>query len=84
MGQIVVTSGAVMTLEAIRRHPVQLLARHVVGDWGDLTEHDVNVNEQALEYGERLFSRYEIEDSRFYVITERDRAVTTVLLPEDY
>jgi hypothetical protein len=84
MGQIVVTAGAAMTLEAIRRHPVQLIARHVEGDWGQLPEHDVEVNERALEYGERLFSRYEIEDSRFYVITERDRSITTVLLPEEY
>ncbi len=84
MGQIVVTSGAIETLERIKRHPVQLFARHVAGDWGDLHEFDIEQNEHALEIDARLFSAYNIEDARFYVITEWDRSVTTLLLPEEY
>ena len=84
MGQIVATPGALAELGRIERHPVQLLARHVEGDWGNLDEHDVKENELSLEKGYRLFSAYNIEDARFYVITEWDRSVTTVLLPEEY
>jgi hypothetical protein len=51
MGQIVVTVGADITLAEIERHPVQLLARHVAGDWGDLPEHDINENERSLKRG---------------------------------
>jgi hypothetical protein len=61
-----------------------LLARHVEGKWGDLDEHDVMENEQSVDQGYRIFSAYNIEDARFYVITEWDRSYTTVLLPEEY
>ena len=86
MGQIVVTVGADITLAEIERHPVQLLARHVSGDWGDLVEQDKEENEKALnpDHPTRLFSAYNIDDARFYVITEWNRSVTTILLPEEY
>ena len=86
MGQIVLTVGADITLAEIERHPVQLLARHVTGDWGNLVEQDKEENEKALnpDHPTRLFSAYNIEDARFYVITEWDRSYTTVLLPEEY
>ena len=84
MGQIVATPGALAELGRIERHPFQLLARHVEGNWGNLGEHDVKENEFSLANGYRLFSAYNIEDARFYVITEWDRSVTTVLLPEEY
>ena len=84
MGQIVVTPGASYGLHLIERHPVQLLARHATGDWGRLPEQDIEENERSLKHGYRLFSAYDVEDARFYVITEHDRSVTTVLLPEEY
>ena len=86
MGQIAVTAGADITLAQVERHPVQLLARHVQGDWGDLVEHDRELNEQALnpDFPTRLFSRYEIDDEVLYVITEWDRSITTVLRSDEY
>ena len=84
MGQIVITPGAIAGLSLVNRHPVQLLASHVVGEWGDLPEVDIEENERSLEHGFRLLSAYKIEDQRFYVITEWDRSTTTVLLPEEY
>ncbi len=61
------------------------LDRHARGDWGDLDAADQAENERALRDGSRLFSRYHSARGRtFYVITEHDRSVTTVLLSEDY
>ncbi|MHB9009165.1 MAG: hypothetical protein ACYDC1_19825 [Limisphaerales bacterium] len=61
------------------------LAHHVAGDWGRLSPDDWLENERALVTGGRLMSVYDAADGRsFYVITEADRSVTTVLLPEDY
>ena len=34
--------------------------------------------------GSRLFSVYHADGTKFWIITEADRAATTVLLPEDY
>ena len=47
MGQIVMTPGAQITIEAAQLHPVQLLARHVTGDWGNLPEEDVEENDRG-------------------------------------
>jgi hypothetical protein len=83
LGALVATSNAASTLlpEDIR----SALRRHATGDWGDLDTEDRLANEQALLQGERLFSAYNSATGvRFYVITEWDRSVTTVLLPEDY
>ena len=64
---------------------LQAMKRHHSGDWGDLCEEDRQANEEALEHGDRLFSVYhDREETKFYIITEWDRSVTTVLLPEDY
>ena len=83
LGQIVATPrvlAAVHTAEITRA-----LSRHVTGDWGELEEHDRKENEQALLRGGRLFSSYKSEaGEKFWIITEHDRSVTTVLLPEDY
>ena len=51
----------------------------------DLDKDDKLENDIALEKGFRLLSAYTGNDGiKFYIITEASRAVTTVLLPEDY
>jgi len=61
------------------------LQRHAYGDWGDVCDEDLESNEEALIHGSRLMSVYASKgDVTFWIITEWDRSVTTVLLPEDY
>jgi hypothetical protein len=61
------------------------LSRHVHGDWGDVCEEDREANEFSLTHGERLLSVYHDRNGvKFWIITERDRSATTVLLPDDY
>jgi hypothetical protein len=61
------------------------LQRHESGDWGDLSDEDATQNDAALcRGGGRLFSAYGTGDRKFWIITEADRSVTTVLLPGDY
>ncbi len=63
----------------------RFLTRHQTGDWGDLDDEDKEANAYALREGERILSVYHTESGiKTYVITERDRSVTTLLLPEDY
>jgi hypothetical protein len=65
--------------------PSTYLARHASGDWGDLDEHDRKANEYALEHGLRVLSAYTLSSGeRIWVITEADRSMTTILLPEEY
>lgn len=61
------------------------IARHSRGDWGDVCKEDWAANDQALLKGRRLLSAYHSPAKvKFWIITEADRSVTTVLLPEDY
>lgn len=61
-----------------------LLDRHLSGDWGDVCPGDRRVNDDALAHGGRLFSAYDTEYGRLWIITESDRSVTTLLRPEEY
>jgi hypothetical protein len=61
------------------------LGRHVRGDWGTVDAEDWKSNDRALVEGTRLLSAYDSKQGiRFWIITEWDRSVTTILLPEDY
>jgi hypothetical protein len=83
VGQIVATPNALTNI--LNEEILRALSRHVQGDWGTLDAHDWNANEQALHHGGRLLSAYHSSQNvRFWIITEADRTVTTVLLPEDY
>jgi hypothetical protein len=94
LGQLCYTPGAQALLQEYRTSPFQLLARHVIGDWGDVCEEDAQSNEEALQMDARLMSVYGItvptEDNgisasvKVWVITEAVRSVTTILLPEEY
>ena len=84
LGQVVATPGALKLLEDAGKDPFDYLARHASGDWGDLCTFDRHQNEIALREGLRVFSSYETTAGRCWVITEADRSVTTILLPEEY
>jgi hypothetical protein len=86
IGRPVITPAAQAALDAVGIVGVLLLARHIHGDWGDLSIEDATANELALLTGTRLLSSYNLPDgrSKIWVITEADRSVTTILLPEEY
>jgi hypothetical protein len=82
LGQTVVTARAI---DLLRPDEIALgLARHVRGDWGHVSPEDAEANEEALRTGGRLFSAFGDNDRQFWIITEADKSVTTILLPDDY
>lgn len=83
LGKVVITRHA---LDVLPPDDVwKALSRHSRGDWGDLCNFDWEQNDQALIYEARLLSRYVDRNGVcFWIITEWDRSVTTILLPEDY
>lgn len=83
LGQVLSTPGvlAEIPMEEI----TAAIARHSSGDWGELCQEDVDENQRALKENCRLFSAYSSTNGvKFWVITEWDRSVTTVLLPNEY
>ena len=83
LGAVVGTPNALEHLTPVEI--TTLLDRHAAGDWGDVSPDDALLNNDALDNGDRILSAYEIEGKgRFWIITEADRSVTTLLLPGDY
>ena len=69
---------------------INLIERHIAKDWGDLSDDDKRLNDEALHDGSRILSAYILpSDVKVWIITEAaddngDRAATTALLPEEY
>lgn len=79
----------VITQHAARRLPeadvLAAICRHARADWGDVCPDDRVASDCALAFGDQLLSVYHTADrTKFWIITEWDRSVTTILLPEDY
>lgn len=85
LGQVVGTPGALRALEVAEQSSSGFLARHETGDWGELCDEDKEENVFSVREGFRIMSVYKLQtDVKIWIITEWDRSVTTILLPEDY
>jgi hypothetical protein len=73
LGRLLATPGALARLEAADVPAAALLARHQSGDWGDVDADDRRANDRAVRDADRV-----------WLITERDRSATTLLLPDEY
>lgn len=83
LGTVVATPNAIAAIP--RDQIIQALRRHQSGDWGTVCPGDWRANDDALVDGSRVLSVYSITNGlKFWIITEADRSVTTILLPEDY
>lgn len=87
LGKLVATRGVAYEMQQdsnFEKFVRKSFSRHASGDWGDLCEEDKAYNDYAVENGERIFSAYENEDTKIWIITEHDRSVTTILFPDEY
>jgi hypothetical protein len=82
IGKVYATPGALELNVDLTKY----IHRHHCGDWGDeLCAEDKQANEDALVHSSRLLSCYCTPGGdRLYIITEWDRSMTTILLPEEY
>lgn len=85
LGRILATPGVLRALERANQAGVEFLERHAARDWGELDREDTAENEYSLAHGFRLLSSYTTAvGEKLWIITEADRSVTTLLLPEEY
>lgn len=83
LGRVVSTPGALQRVP--QEDIVKGLARHQRHDWGELDRADRQANNRALLDRTRILSAYTaVNGTKFWIITEADRSVTTVLLPDEY
>jgi hypothetical protein len=89
-GQLVATAAVTSKMksdEDFYRFCITSFYRHKKGDWGDTSNDDKQLNNDALVNGDRVFSVYYYKGNpgeRIWIITEADRSTTTILFPSDY
>lgn len=82
-GSIVETSGVWARIP--RKERLAAVGQHAHGDWGEIDGVFWGENDRAVRCGARLYSEYLSKSGEtFLIITAADRAVTTILLPEEY
>jgi hypothetical protein len=90
LGRLAATPGALEAMEASGQTAEFFLARHASGDYGEVSEEDRQLNDEALIHGDRILSAYlTLKGVKLWVITEAaddngQRAATTLLLPSEY
>ena len=83
IGRLLITPGALQKISP--KEVKESVRRHQTGDWGEVCEDDGALNDWAMKNSERMLSAYRSSTGeRFWVITEADRSVTTILLPSEY
>ena len=76
MGKVVVTHGVNEAMKENSRFAAEVnlsLQRYAVKDWGNITDGDKQVNEDALKYPDDLYllAAYETCIEKIYIITSR-------------
>ena len=83
LGEVVITTAAKGVI--LQNEVLRALFRHERGDWGDVSKEDWNENIFSLLNEFRLLSSYKTKEGEaFWILTEADRSVTTILLPSEY
>jgi len=87
LGDTRMTPGVQALVQSGVLNPSELLRRHSLGDWGNVSSDDWKENDDAVALNLRIFSVYNITEpplGKVWVITEADRSTTTVMLPDEY
>lgn len=91
LGHVVATPDALNAIARSGESAAKFLGRHSRGDWGTVSPEDAKANDDAvakegdLGRQQRVLSAYvTANNDRIWIITEWDRSVTTILLPENY
>lgn len=82
-GSVLATPQALAAVTEAEIEVLDLLARHLLGDWGDVSETEKLLNDQAVVHGQRLTSVYQLPTGHeIWVTTAGDRQTTWLKLPE--
>ena len=85
LGNVYLTVGAREALEESNQTATEFLAKHQLGDYGDICEDDKRENELSVKEGFRILSSYKtLKGVKIWIITEADRTSSCLLLLEDY
>jgi hypothetical protein len=80
LGKVSITPKANQALANLNHSFSNLLDRHALCDWSEMDADDIKANRNALTNGGVLFSAYNIQSIRFWIITEANKSSTTIFL----
>lgn len=84
-GRVLATRRAGQALVGAGMGGLDLVARHVRGDWGDVGPEGKEENERSLAQGGRIVSSYRLTTgARLWIVTDPGRTRTTILMPDEY
>jgi hypothetical protein len=78
-----VTPAAVAALQSAKVPDILLLARHLHGDWGDVSRSDALLNELAILLDLRVQSQYTLSTGAVIEIATRDDRSSTLISLRD-
>ncbi len=90
LGRLLSTPRALAAIAETHENPLLFIYRHAGGDFGQLDDHDLRANAEALKTGGRILSAYVLPTGvKIWIITEAEddsgsREATTILLPSEY
>jgi len=88
MGDVVITEEIdrlIKSFPKFKNYVCKCVERHSECDWGNMEEAEKKENRFAIKHGERIFSAYKSDRyPNIFVVTERDRSITTVLCAEEW
>lgn len=89
LGRTVMTCGINALIEnntISKKDLMDIIIRHSNNDYGELGEADTLLQQENLKNNiqDRVISVYTINGVKLWIITEWDRSVTTILLPDEY
>ena len=93
LGQVVMTEGVTERTEKDEAYGKWvndcLRQRYCTCDWGDLSQGDKDLSDEAIDRvgykAKRVLARYNYPGGGdIYIITKKDRSVTTILFPSEY
>lgn len=58
--------------------------KYIHQNWGDTSENDKPLNDEAVETKDRIIAAYNIGDERIWLITDYGHEQTTILFPNEY
>jgi hypothetical protein len=69
---------------AFRLWVTDCINRHFSGDYGDIPEDEIRINNESLQDKDQIMSVYRNGSETIWIITDPGHEVTTVLFPSEY
>lgn len=87
IGKLYMTRGIDYEIKEDEKYTKELLKcfrRYLSCDWGELTEEDRKINEEAIKNSDRILGAYNTSKGKIYIITEANHKYTTILKADEY